>query len=106
MSTSEATYSDLAVEYNSALLAPAGGPNWCTFDPNGNGKANNQVTKDCCAAVRHRAYYNEAQHTCQGYGGNADNAVDTGAFVRCCGSRNSGSRGHGTTSNLVFAPQD
>ncbi|KAJ8073248.1 hypothetical protein PM082_020118 [Marasmius tenuissimus] len=71
--------------------AVAGGPISCTKNKNGSGGTNYQVTKDCCAAVKHKAYFNELEKRCMGYGGPADNAVDTGKMVKCCNSRGAGS---------------
>jgi hypothetical protein len=79
-----------------AVATPSGiqgGPAWCTFDKSGGGRANNDVTKDCCAATRHKAYYNEFYRTCTGNGGQIDNAVDHGKFGKCCDSRGGGSHG-------------
>ncbi|KAK1225888.1 hypothetical protein PQX77_011161 [Marasmius sp. AFHP31] len=70
----------------------AGGPEICTNNKDGSGGTNYQVTKDCCAAVNHKAYFNELVQQCMGYGGPADNAVDTGKMVECCGSRGAGSK--------------
>lgn len=82
-------------------VAVLSGPTWCTKNRNGKSTADRpweatdspQVTKDCCAAVNHRAYYNQFEQKCMGYGGWWDNAVDRGAFVRCCDSRGGGSHG-------------
>jgi hypothetical protein len=70
-------------------FAELGGPIVCTYREN---MLNNcQVTKDCCAAVRHNAYFNEAQHMCMPRSGAAGNSVDTGEMVKCCESRGFGS---------------
>ncbi|KAJ8073245.1 hypothetical protein PM082_020115 [Marasmius tenuissimus] len=68
----------------------AGGPQICT-NKDGSGGTNVQVTKDCCAAVNHKAYFNELSKQCMGYVGPIDNAVDTGKMVECCSSRGAGS---------------
>ncbi|KAL0059940.1 hypothetical protein AAF712_013287 [Marasmius tenuissimus] len=70
----------------------AGGPEICTNNKDGSGGTNYQVTKDCCAAVNHKAYFNEVAKQCMGYGGPLDNAVDTGKMVECCSSRGAGSK--------------
>jgi hypothetical protein len=71
-----------------------GGPAKCTLSPSGRGEIWATATKDCCAAVRHKAYYNEYEGSCMGYGGFADNAVDHGAFGKCCDQRGGGSHGY------------
>ncbi|KAF2399501.1 hypothetical protein EJ06DRAFT_562803 [Trichodelitschia bisporula] len=92
---------NLAAESISAIQ---GGPAWCTESPSGGGRANNRLTKDCCAATRHKAYFNEAQRVCMGYGGTMDNAVDHGKFGKCCDSRGGGSHGVNPTMDMVTAP--
>jgi hypothetical protein len=73
-------------------LVKRGGPEICTTNLDGSGETDEQVTKDCCAAVKQQAYFNEAEKQCQPYGGHFGNSVDTGAMVQCCSSRNRGSR--------------
>ena len=55
-------------------LYKRGGPEICTANKDGSGEADAQVTKDCCAAVNHKAYFNEVEKVCEGYGGPLDNA--------------------------------
>jgi hypothetical protein len=52
-----------------------GGPEVCTLLLNGTGFADNQVTKDCCAAVHHKAFYNEVQKECTPNSGIYGNSV-------------------------------
>ncbi|KAF2669559.1 hypothetical protein BT63DRAFT_364280, partial [Microthyrium microscopicum] len=68
-----------------------GGPQICTHNKDGSGGTNYQVTKDCCAAVKQKTYFNEAEKKCMGPGGWYDNAVNTGGMVDCCTSRGAGS---------------
>ncbi|KAF5384066.1 hypothetical protein D9615_003244 [Tricholomella constricta] len=68
------------------------GPEICTSNRDGSGETDEQVTKDCCAAVKQQAYFNEAEKQCQPYGGHLGNSVDTGEMVKCCASRGCGSR--------------
>jgi hypothetical protein len=75
------------------VTIPLGGPIACMVNGDGTGDIDRGVTKDCCAAVKHRAYYNEVVSKCMDYGGPMGNGVDWGAFVRCCGSRGRGSHG-------------
>ena len=70
-------------------FATSGGPAWCF---SGGGTPDDQVTKDCCAAVNHNAYYNTGR-TCVGRGGPASNGFDSGKFAECCGSRGRGAAG-------------
>ena len=63
----------------------------CTNDMNGGGGTNYQVTKDCCAAVRHHAYFSEVARQSWPYSGPAGNDVD-GAMVRCCSTRGARSK--------------
>ena len=65
----------------------AGGPEICTANLDGSGKTDEQVTKDCCAAVPQQAFFNEVTKYCSPYSGPAGNSVDTGAMVTCCNSR-------------------
>lgn len=55
-------------------LVKRGGPEVCTSNLDGTGETDEQVTKDCCAAVNQKAYFNEVEKVCEGYGGPADNA--------------------------------
>ncbi|EKM75122.1 hypothetical protein AGABI1DRAFT_132571 [Agaricus bisporus var. burnettii JB137-S8] len=73
-------------------LFKRGGPEICTANLDGSGEPDAQVTKDCCAAVDHEAYFNEAFKQCWPYSGPAGNSIDTGAMVDCCSSRDRGSR--------------
>lgn len=73
-------------------LSSLGGPEICTSNLDGSGETDEQVTKDCCAAVNQQAYFNEAEKQCQPYGGHLGNSVDTGAMVQCCSSRGRGSK--------------
>lgn len=72
---------------------PLGGPIACMMNSDGSGDIDYNVTKDCCAAVNHKAYFNELSHKCMDYAGPAGNSVDWGAMVRCCGNRGRGSHG-------------
>lgn len=87
----------LLVAFATASLASPlnvlGGPAWCTASPSGQGRAQDNLTKDCCAAVKHKAYFNEVYKVCEGLGGQIDNAVDHGAFGKCCDKRGGGSHG-------------
>ncbi|KAF2672380.1 hypothetical protein BT63DRAFT_411655 [Microthyrium microscopicum] len=86
---------------NAGVITKRGGPIFCTIDPGGlkdyimTNKADRdyQSTKDCCAAVRHTAFFNEDSHKCQGPFGGVDNAVNWGGMVKCCTSRGMGSHG-------------
>ena len=60
--------------YVAEQLYKRGGPEICTANKDGSGEADAQVTKDCCAAVNHKAYFNEVEKVCEGYGGPLDNA--------------------------------
>lgn len=46
-----------------------------------------QASKDCCAAVRHFAYFNEVAKECWGQGGVADRSIRWTEYKRCCQSR-------------------
>ncbi|KAK1223066.1 hypothetical protein PQX77_014065 [Marasmius sp. AFHP31] len=87
-----ASFTILAIVASLAGSVLAGGPEICTNNKDGSGGTNVQVTKDCCAAVNHKAYFNELEKKCMGYGGTFDNAVDTGKMVECCSSRGAGSK--------------
>ncbi|GLB33191.1 hypothetical protein LshimejAT787_0100760 [Lyophyllum shimeji] len=86
------TASASPVENTAGTLVKRGGPEICTSNLDGSGETDEQVTKDCCAAVPQQAYFNEAEKQCQPYGGHLGNSVDTGAMVQCCASRGRGSR--------------
>jgi hypothetical protein len=43
--------------------------------PGSQGFADNQVTKDCCAAVKHNAFYNKVQKECTPNSGIYGNSV-------------------------------
>ncbi|EIM79978.1 uncharacterized protein STEHIDRAFT_163232 [Stereum hirsutum FP-91666 SS1] len=83
-----------------ASLLRRGDPEICTDALDGSGCANYQVTKDCCAAVNQKAYFNEVSTECWPYSGPAGNSVDTGAMVKCCSSRGKGS----SATNYGSAP--
>ena len=93
---------DLVTPYQRPSLSPtdfdhpptsfSGGPEICTANLDGSGETDEQVTKDCCAAVNQQAYFNEVQKECMPYSGPAGNSVDTGAMVKCCSSRGRGSK--------------
>ncbi|KAK7041627.1 hypothetical protein VNI00_009222 [Paramarasmius palmivorus] len=70
----------------------AGGPEICTKNKDGSGGTDYQVTKDCCAAVNHKAYFNEAAKQCWPQSGPLGTEVDTGEMVKCCASRGCGSK--------------
>ncbi|KAK1215647.1 hypothetical protein PQX77_021711 [Marasmius sp. AFHP31] len=77
-----------------AILATSvlgGGVMVCTNNKDGGGGTNYQVTKDCCAAVNHKAFFNELFKYCSPNSGPPGNSVDTGAMVKCCSSRGAGS---------------
>ncbi|KAJ8073246.1 hypothetical protein PM082_020116 [Marasmius tenuissimus] len=86
-----ASFAVVAIVTSLVGSVTAGGPISCTNNKDGSGGTNYQVTKDCCAAVNHKAYFNELEKRCMGYGGPIDNAVDTGKMVECCNSRGAGS---------------
>ncbi|SPO31825.1 related to conserved hypothetical Ustilaginaceae-specific protein [Ustilago trichophora] len=73
------------------------GAHWaaCKTDRNGGGSINQQVTKDCCAAIKEHSttHYNELSHLCQDALG-IGNGINLGRFVACCGSRGAGSQGN------------
>jgi hypothetical protein len=73
----------------------------CTNGMDGRGGTNYQVTKDCCAQVKHAAYFNEVQKQCIGHAGSISNAVDTGAMVRCCTDRRTGSHAENVDDNIA-----
>ncbi|KAF7761630.1 hypothetical protein Agabi119p4_9622 [Agaricus bisporus var. burnettii] len=73
-------------------LTKRGGPQICTDRTDGSGETDEQVTKDCCAAVDHKAYFNEVFKQCWPYSGPAGNSVDEGKLAECCSSRGGGSR--------------
>jgi hypothetical protein len=77
---------------SAGYLAKRGGPEICTANLDGSGETDEQVTKDCCAAVNQQAYFNEAEKQCWPYSGPAGNSVDTGAMVKCCSDRGRGSK--------------
>jgi hypothetical protein len=66
-----------------AELAPQS-PGLCVF--RGTSDVNTQVTKDCCAAVRHSAYYSSPVMRCMPNGGPAGR-INEGDFGNCCRSR-------------------
>ncbi|KAK7020182.1 hypothetical protein VNI00_017830 [Paramarasmius palmivorus] len=72
-------------------LVAAGGPEICTKRTDGTGGTDYQVTKDCCAAVKHKAYFNEVVKECWPNAGPWGNSVNTGEMVKCCASRGCGS---------------
>ncbi|KAK1223287.1 hypothetical protein PQX77_013825 [Marasmius sp. AFHP31] len=86
------SFAIIAIVASLASSVVAGGPEICTNNKDGSGGNNEQVTKDCCAAVNHKAYFNELSKLCMGYGGKPSNAVDTGKMVECCSSRGMSSK--------------
>ncbi|EIM81889.1 uncharacterized protein STEHIDRAFT_124761 [Stereum hirsutum FP-91666 SS1] len=87
-----AVFASPAAETSEGAIYKRGGPEICTANLDGSGETDEQVTKDCCAAVNQQAYFNEAEKECQPYGGHFGNSVDTGAMVQCCSSRGRGSK--------------
>ncbi|KAJ8076098.1 hypothetical protein PM082_022083 [Marasmius tenuissimus] len=87
------------MRFSIAVLTPAllassvlgGGVMTCTNNKDGSGGTNYQVTKDCCAAVNHAAFFNELFKQCWPNSGPPGNDVDTGKMVECCTSRGAGS---------------
>lgn len=59
-------------------------PGFCAF-PN-TADVNTVVTKDCCAATRHKAYYSSPVLRCMPNGGPAGHLNEQG-FTECCNSR-------------------
>lgn len=74
LATSEGVITNFQFLYAAETLVKRGGPEICTSNKDGTGETDQQVTKDCCAAVNQKAYFNEVEKVCEGYGGPADNA--------------------------------
>ncbi|EKM75116.1 hypothetical protein AGABI1DRAFT_132565 [Agaricus bisporus var. burnettii JB137-S8] len=74
-------------------LVKRGGAQICTFNLDGSGETDVQVTKDCCAFFDQETYFNEEEKQCQPYSSFSQPGVGhTGTYVDCCSSRGRGSR--------------
>jgi hypothetical protein len=61
-----------------------GGASWCTFNDDCLGWSDKKITKDCCAAVKHKAYFDEPNEICRSRGGFLFAGVDHVGMYNCC----------------------
>jgi hypothetical protein len=79
-----------------------GGASWCTFNDDCLGWSDKKITKDCCAAVKHKAYYDEPNEICRSRGGFLFAGVDHVGMYNCCVKERKAVRMCGLVSLYLF----